>query len=165
MIGSDVGNSAGGPLWKAARRLWRRGDEIVITNHYSQAFVYVVTGSEVVNPSDGQVVNTVDPSKATLTPVTCDPPGKSYDRLIVYADLDPNRSPSPIAGQEFHGQGVGDAATELPGDEDPGATSQAVASTPPAASELPGHHARDEVTIGRRRTTRWLQRRRCLSQG
>jgi sortase A len=108
------------------------GDEIVWVNVYGQEFVYQVTGAEIVKPSQGEVINTLDPGKATLTLVTCDPVRTSKNRLIVYAELVAERSPAPTAGQEYYGQDVGEPVTELPGDElpeDTTATSTADEST------------------------------------
>lgn len=104
------------------------GDEIVWENLYKQQFVYRVTGSEIVSPSQGQVINTLDNSKATLTLVTCDPAYTSTNRLIIYAELVAERSPAPTAGQEYYGQ-EGDDITVLPGDDAPAETTAATDDT------------------------------------
>ncbi|MFV0307409.1 MAG: class E sortase [Desertimonas sp.] len=64
------------------------GDEIIITTVQGR-FVYLVTGSEVVPPSRGDVVLTDDFTVARLTLTTCDPKYTATNRLIVRADLDP----------------------------------------------------------------------------
>jgi sortase A len=58
------------------------GDQITI-DYNSQRFVYEVTGSKVVEPTDVGVLNqTPDPE---LTLITCTPPGTSLKRLVVTA--------------------------------------------------------------------------------
>jgi sortase A len=123
------------------------GDEVIWVNLYAQEFVYRVTGSEIVKPSQGEVINTLDPGKATLTLVTCDPVRTSKNRLIVYAELVEERSPAPTAGQEYYGQEVGEPITELPGDdvpEDTAATST-VGETTPASTEAAGAAATEAI--------------------
>lgn len=96
------------------------GDEIIVENLYGQQFIYIVTGTEVVSPGDGHVINTTDPNIATLTLVTCTPVRTSKQRLIIYAELDLARSPAPTAASTFYGQGEGEPVSELPpGDELP----------------------------------------------
>jgi sortase A len=122
------------------------GDEIVWVNLYAQEFVYRVTGSEIVKPSQGEVINTLDPNKATLTLVTCDPVRTSKNRLIIYAELVAERSPAPTAGQEYYGQDVGEPITELPGDdlpEDTTATSTVDETTP--ATSVAGAAATESI--------------------
>jgi sortase A len=94
------------------------GDEISFTNIYSQVFVYIVTGTEVVSPSDGHVIETTDPTVAKLTLTTCTPVRTSKQRLIIYATLDPTRSPTPTASQIYYGQAPPDSEPViLPGDD------------------------------------------------
>ncbi|MFM8562283.1 MAG: class E sortase [Acidimicrobiia bacterium] len=66
----------------------RIGDEIRLTDLFGRAFVYRVTGSQVVDPSDSWVVATTDPTRATLTLTTCNPEFSAKQRLIVSAELD-----------------------------------------------------------------------------
>ncbi len=110
------------------------GDEIVFTNFYSQDFVYRVTGTEVVDPSDGHVINTTDPDTATLTLVTCTPVRTSKQRLIIHATLDTTASPAPTATQRYYGQ-EGDEITVLPGDDV--TESSAVGTAAPNESTAP----------------------------
>jgi sortase A len=70
------------------------GDELKLTTVVGE-FRYVVTGSEVVDPSAVYVVDTVDPSVASLTLVTCHPRYSISQRLIVYAELDESESAAP----------------------------------------------------------------------
>jgi sortase A len=67
------------------------GDQIIATTVQGR-FVYRVTGSQVVSPSDSQVVATTDPTVATLTLTTCTPRYTAAKRLIVSADFDPAAS-------------------------------------------------------------------------
>jgi sortase A len=103
------------------------GDEIVWVNLYSQEFVYRVTGSEIVKPSQGEVINTLDPDVATLTLVTCDPVRTSKNRLIIHAELVEERSAAPTAGQQYYGQDAGATITELPGEDVPEETTATTA--------------------------------------
>jgi sortase A len=60
-------------------------------------FVYSVTGSTVVNPSEyAAVIPTVDPNTATLTLATCTPIGTARQRLIVKAVLVPDQSSAVV---------------------------------------------------------------------
>jgi sortase A len=64
------------------------GDPIEITDLFGRVFVYRVTGTQVVGPSDSWVVATTDSTRATLTLTTCHPEFSAKQRLIVSADLD-----------------------------------------------------------------------------
>lgn len=70
------------------------GDELKFTTLAGE-FRYVVTGSEIVDPSAVYVVDTVDPDVAKLTLVTCHPRYSINQRLIVYAELDESGSAPP----------------------------------------------------------------------
>jgi sortase A len=74
----------------------RPGDEIVVTTVQGR-FVYRATGSEVVSPSQSDVVATTDPDLARLTLTTCTPRYTASQRLIVFADLDAAASAAPQA--------------------------------------------------------------------
>jgi LPXTG-site transpeptidase (sortase) family protein len=65
------------------------GDQITI-NYNSHQYVYQVTGSQVVDPTDVGVLN--PSSTPTLSLITCTPPGTSLRRLVVTAK---QISPSP----------------------------------------------------------------------
>lgn len=71
----------------------RIGDEIRVTDLFGREFVYRVTGSQVVDPSDSWVVATTDATRATLTLTTCHPEFSAKQRLIVSAELDTTVSP------------------------------------------------------------------------
>jgi len=64
------------------------GDEIKVTDLFGREFVYRVTGTQIVGPSDSWVVATTDPTIATLTLTTCHPEFSAKLRLIVSAELD-----------------------------------------------------------------------------
>jgi sortase A len=94
------------------------GDPIELTTVQGQ-FTYRVTGSEVVNPSQSDVIDTVDPNVATLTLTTCTPRYTAKQRLIVFADLDVAASspaqapviapPSSVPGGDLPGGDAGDS--------------------------------------------------------
>ncbi|MEO6123718.1 MAG: class E sortase [Ilumatobacteraceae bacterium] len=97
----QLGNSAiaghrtghGGPFLDLDRL--QPGDEIQVYTKLGDAYVYIVTDSVVVDPSDYHVITDSDPNAATLTLVTCDPKYTSKRRLVVHATLDPTRG-SPV---------------------------------------------------------------------
>jgi sortase A len=68
------------------------GDSVVVTDLVGRRFTYLVTGQQIVTPKDSWVVDTVDPTIATLTLTTCHPEFSAKQRLIVFAELDPSRS-------------------------------------------------------------------------
>jgi sortase A len=68
------------------------GDSIVVTDLVGRRFTYLVTGQQIVTPEDSWVVDTVDPTIATLTLTTCHPEFSAKQRLIVFAELDPQQS-------------------------------------------------------------------------
>ncbi|MFM8856825.1 MAG: class E sortase [Actinomycetota bacterium] len=68
------------------------GDSIVLTDLVGRRFTYLVTGQQIVTPQDSWVVDTVDPTIATLTLTTCHPEFSAKQRLIVFAELDPLQS-------------------------------------------------------------------------
>jgi sortase A len=109
------------------------GDQIEVTTVQGH-FVYTVTGSEVVGPSQSDVIDTVDPDVATLTLTTCTPRYTAKQRLIVFADLDAAASSAPqqpvIATPP---------STTPTGDAGGDAGDSPVVATPPAAPPtLPG---------------------------
>jgi len=101
------------------------GDDIVVQT-LTGIYVYVMTHAEVVNPEDGYVISTTDPTRATLTLTTCTPRTSAAQRYIVYADLDTARS-SPV-GRYVPRDDAGTAV--LAGDDAPTVT-PAPETTPP----------------------------------
>lgn len=88
------------------------GDEIEINTILGDAYLYIVTGSEVVDPSDYHVVTDppTPPDTATLTLITCTPKFTSKQRLVVHATLDFARS-SPVGiGEIYYGEENPDAS-------------------------------------------------------
>lgn len=71
------------------------GDEIVVTT-IQGTFTYLVTGTEIVAPQDSHVVATTDFEVASLTLVSCHPVLSAAQRIIVYAEMDLERS-TPIS--------------------------------------------------------------------
>lgn len=89
----------------------RPGDDIVITTILGDTYVYVVTGSEEVGKNDYHVISDSDPSRATLTLITCTPVGTSSRRLVIHATLDLLRS-SPVGKAAlFYGQTPPDSSS------------------------------------------------------
>lgn len=68
------------------------GDSVVVTDLVGRRFTYLVTGQQIVTPKDSWVVDTVDPTIATLTLTTCHPEFSAKQRLIVFAELDQSQS-------------------------------------------------------------------------
>jgi sortase A len=102
------------------------GDLIEVDTLFG-SFVYKVTGSAVVNPSDyAAVIPTVDPTRATLTLATCTPAFTARQRLIVRADLVVDQS-SPAMRPSSATTPTDDtsttAAQTLPGDTETTAAS------------------------------------------
>ncbi|MEA3186138.1 MAG: sortase [Ilumatobacteraceae bacterium] len=68
------------------------GDEIIITT-VNGRYVYQVTGTEVVSANDYEaVIPTTDPTKATLTLVSCTPRYSSTNRIVVHSELVADKS-------------------------------------------------------------------------
>lgn len=112
------------------------GDEIRVTTLNGE-FTYLVTGTSIVQPSDYQVVATTDPTKATLTLVSCHPRYTARQRIIVSAELDteasgtvgepvlnyrrPDEEPTAEALPDEGDDVADDAPATAPDDSDPGA--------------------------------------------
>lgn len=93
------------------------GDEIITTTPAGR-FVYVVTGQQIVSPSDYQVVATTDPTVATLTLTSCHPRWTARERIVVTAELDVAQS-SPV-GEPTLNYGRPEAETAPDTDETAG---------------------------------------------
>jgi LPXTG-site transpeptidase (sortase) family protein len=77
------------------------GDIFYLT-YNGKVYTYKVFQKQVVQPSDTWVLNPVQGHASTATLITCDPPGTSLHRLVVWADQispDPsgNTSATPVA--------------------------------------------------------------------
>ena len=70
-----------------------KGDRIVLKTPQA-SFTYLVSAApKIVEPSDVDVIRTVDDTRATLTLVTCHPKWTSKNRLIISAELEPTVVP------------------------------------------------------------------------
>lgn len=118
----------------------RKGDEIKISTILGGSYVYIVTGSEEVGKNDYHVISDSNPTKATLTLVTCTPIGTASRRLVIHADLDPSRSSKVGKSKLFYGQAPATVvASTLPGGGATGGTVEdgnAVADSVVPASNL-----------------------------
>ncbi len=72
------------------------GDEIIVTT-LTGRYVYRVTGQQIVSPSDYQVISTTDPTRATLTLTSCHPKYTARERIIIFAELDPDATTGIVA--------------------------------------------------------------------
>jgi sortase A len=99
------------------------GDEIIVTT-LTGRYVYNVTGTQIVSPSDYQVVTTVDTSIANLTLTSCHPKWTARQRIIVSSELDVEQS-DPV-GEPVLNYGrspsVTSTASDLPDEEREAAT-------------------------------------------
>lgn len=93
------------------------GDEIMVTTA-SGDFRYLITGSEIVDPSAVYVLDTVDADVASLTLVTCHPRFSTRERLIVYARLDDAYEPLPAPTTTRPPVRPNPVASTLPGEPD-----------------------------------------------
>jgi sortase A len=71
----------GAPFWSLNEL--EPGDRIVLATEFG-IFTYRVTGSRIVAPSDGSVLNAT--SRPTLVLTTCNPRFSAAERLVVFAD-------------------------------------------------------------------------------
>lgn len=83
-------HSAGSPI-SAARynavfyllRKLETGDSVIVY-YYGKKFLYEVTGKEIVSPSDTHYITDTGETEGLILQ-TCDPPGTSINRLLVFA--------------------------------------------------------------------------------
>ena len=87
------------------------GDEIIVTMLGDTRYVYRVTGSQIVSPSDYEVILTTDPDVAVLTLTTCHPKYSAAQRLIVAAVLDEEAS-DPVGPAVIEYTDAADASSE-----------------------------------------------------
>jgi len=74
------------------------GDDIIVYRN-GNAYVYIVTKQEIVSPNDTHVLSS-QPQEKQLALLTCWPIGTIAKRLIVYAELDEQRSVIQIVDDE-----------------------------------------------------------------
>ncbi|MCU1395391.1 MAG: peptidase family protein [Ilumatobacteraceae bacterium] len=130
------------------------GDEVQFKTAIGGAYVYIVTDSEVVSPSDYHVVTDSDPTKATLTLITCTPIGTSSHRLVVHATIDASRGSAIGESSTYYGET--DTSTfnttdpSLPSDDTLPSDGSAAPDTLPAdgtaTATVPGSVATDATT-------------------
>jgi sortase A len=87
------------------------GDIFYLT-HGGKVYTYKVYDKKIVNPDETWVLNPVQDKTATATLITCDPPGTTLHRLVVWGEQvnpDPNGNVTPITPAV-------DAPTSLPSD-------------------------------------------------
>ncbi|HEV7454708.1 MAG TPA: sortase [Candidatus Saccharimonadales bacterium] len=75
------------------------GDIFYLTNN-GKVYTYKIFQKKVVEPSETWVLNPVEGHAATAILITCDPPGTSKHRLVVWGDQvspDPNGNPAAAA--------------------------------------------------------------------
>lgn len=78
------------------------GDIFYIT-YNDKVFTYRVYAKQVVKPSQVEVLNNVEGKVATATLITCDPPGTSLNRLVVWGEQispDPSGATAPVANTD-----------------------------------------------------------------
>jgi len=85
------------------------GDDITIVTPQG-SFTYAVTETKIVPATAVEVLDTVDPTKATLTLVSCHPKWTSRDRIVVFADLVDSGDVIPTAATPLI---TGNAGAEL----------------------------------------------------
>lgn len=123
------------------------GDPIIVTDLLGREFVYKVTEQRIVQPEDSWVVDTVDPTVATLTLTTCHPEFSARQRLIVFATLDTSQSAPADTPAAIYAADVGltsglddlVSTTTEPVDTTTEPTSTVVATTEPDAGPVPGN--------------------------
>lgn len=72
------------------------GDEITMVTPQG-SFAYAVRDTQIVPATAVEVLDTVDPTKATLTLVSCHPKWTSKERIVVFADLVDSGNVQPTA--------------------------------------------------------------------
>ncbi len=76
----------------------REGDTFYLTNE-GQAYAYKVIGRKVVEPTEISVLDPIAEKSHIATLITCDPPGTSLKRLVVFGEQispAPSGEPAPI---------------------------------------------------------------------
>jgi sortase A len=90
------------------------GDEVIVTT-LTGRYVYRVTGQQIVSPSDYQVISTTDPTRATLTLTSCHPKYTARERIIIFAELDPDATTGIVAEPTInYGRPLDETATTDP---------------------------------------------------
>jgi sortase A len=118
------------------------GDRMFVDVPGYGTYSYAVTGSEIVEAGDyARVVPTQDPSRATLTLVSCHPKWTARQRIIITGELVANESPQPLPPPADLPEPQ--TGSELPGEDIP-VTSPTVDSVPTPTSPA-GQDAGDSL--------------------
>jgi LPXTG-site transpeptidase (sortase) family protein len=83
--------------------------DLVTINYQSKQYIYQVTGSQIVAPTDMSVLNPT--STPTLSLITCTPPGTSLNRLVVTAK---QIEPAPNTATPVQATPAAPAGSSLP---------------------------------------------------
>lgn len=110
------------------------GDPIVVTTLFG-TYTYRVTEQLIVSADDYALVVDGDPTKATLTLVSCHPEWTAKQRIVVRAELDPYNSAEPGRPVLNYGRDGPAPEATLPGEAVPDGT--APPGTPPLDSAAP----------------------------
>lgn len=124
------------------------GDDINVTT-LSGDFTYKVTGTQIVSPSDYQVISTTDPTKATITLVSCHPKWTAQQRIIITGELAPTESApvgEPVLNYGRPAEPIPSPDIALPLGDDDGAVDQS--ADPAAGGAVTGNLATDDVPDG-----------------
>ena len=132
------------------------GDDIIATT-LSGKFTYRVTGSEIVASNRYDVVATADPSRATLTLISCEPKYTAQKRIVIFSELVASES-APVGepvinyGRPDEPDAEPDIAAELPVEPATATNPDAVESvddpniaTPPPDGNVTGNL--DDITV------------------
>lgn len=88
------------------------GDIFYLT-HNGKVYTYKVYDKKIVNPDETWVLNPVQDKVATATLITCDPPGTTLHRLVVWGE---QVNPDPVTNVDQGAPAAVDAPAALPSD-------------------------------------------------
>lgn len=103
------------------------GDDIIVTTA-AGTFTYEVTDTLIVDPSAYHVVATTDPTTAMLTLTSCHPKWSAAQRIIIHAELDPERS-DPVSEPTRYVDLLAGTPIALPTEDVPDDTETSTSST------------------------------------
>ena len=117
------------------------GDDIIVTTS-AGTFTYQVTDTLIVDPSAYHVVATTDPTTAMLTLTSCHPKWSAAQRIVIHAELDPERS-DPVTEPTRYIDLLAGTPVALPSEDDTsddnieGTTTSTVMSTTTVPTDDP----------------------------
>lgn len=91
-----------------------KGDTFIVQKD-GKRYVYKVFNEFVTAPNDFSVLNAIEDKPATMTLITCDPPGSSSNRLIIQAE---QIFPDPSGNKPSSVKQTGGAPVQLPGNSE-----------------------------------------------